>query len=337
MVSVVGPFVYNEDRSYTWVAGFVVVIVLVALADRRIRATVLGIGAGLIAVWTPEAVYLWTLVASLVMLSIIEDRRRVPVVAWAAGLVGSVGSLVAAPESLTVASFLAVGLGGGLGLSVRSRSQTASLTKEAGHLRHQARWLEQRTVLARELHDVVGHHVTAMVVQAEAGLVRNPTQALESIGDLGRTALTELDALVVHLRDPDAPLALSAPPRLSDIDEVLAAPLRQQGVHVEVEIDDDLGLDDTGVLAVYRITQEALTNVTRHADAGTAWVELSRRGDRVRLRISDDGVGAPPTPARGSGLLGIHERVAARKGHWELNGRPGGGTMVDVTLPVVAP
>ena len=121
--------------------------------------------------------------------------------------------------------------------------------------------------MARELHDVVGHHVTAMVVQAEAGQMADPEAALRNIGDLGRTALGELDALVVHLRDPDSPLVVSAPPRLLDIDELLAVPLRGQGVTVDVRIEAELGLDAVEVLTVYRIAQEALTNVTRHAHA----------------------------------------------------------------------
>jgi signal transduction histidine kinase len=88
------------------------------------------------------------------------------------------------------------------------------------------------------------------------------------------------------------------------------------------------------VLTVYRVVQEGLTNVARHAGARHAWVELSRRGDVLRVRVSDDGVGPGAERARGSGLVGIGERVAARGGRVELVGRPGGGTILDVTLPV---
>ena len=177
-------------------------------------------------------------------------------------------------------------------------------------LRGRAAWLEQRTSLARELHDVVGHHVTAMVVQAEAGQMADPEGALRNIGELGRKALGELDSLVVHLRDPESPLAVTAPPRLMDIDELLAAPLRVQGVEVEVRVEPELGLDEVEVLTVYRIAQEALTNVTRHAQAKRTWVELGRTADRIRLRVSDDGVG--PT-------------AYARPGHGPARGRGAGG------------
>jgi signal transduction histidine kinase len=177
-----------------------------------------------------------------------------------------------------------------------------------------------------------------LVVLAEAGrLGGDPGAALQAIADSGRTALRELDTLVVHLRDPDAAVVVSAAPRLSDIDELLAQPLRHQGVTVRVRLDPEPGLDELGVLAAYRIAQEAITNIARHADATAAWVELDRVGDRARLRISDDGVGPPRAPTRGSGLLGIDERVRAHGGSWRLGRRPGGGTVLQAELPVARP
>ncbi|HSX67595.1 sensor histidine kinase, partial [Nocardioides sp.] len=230
-----------------------------------------------------------------------------------------------------VIAFLAASL---LRWHERNARLTADLRVETDELRTQATWLEQRTALARELHDVVGHHVTAMVVQAEAGQVSDPEPALRRIAETGRAALRELDALVVHLRDPDAAIAMTAPPRLGDIDELLAEPLRQHGVMVSVDIDADHGLDEVGSLAVYRVAQEALTNITRHAKATSAWVEVRRLAAHVRLRVSDDGIGPPAYVERGAGLVGITERVAALQGTFEMSTRPGGGTMVDVVLPV---
>ena len=143
----------------------------------------------------------------------------------------------------------------------------------------------------------------------------DPATALRTIAELGRTALGELDGLVVHLRDPAAPLSVSAPPRLLDIDELLAEPLRRQGVTVSVGLDADLGLDDTDVLTVYRIAQEALTNVARHARARHVWVELRRRAGELRLRVSDDGVGVTGSAAprlRAAGHRGAGD--GARRG-----------------------
>lgn len=319
-----------------WTAVWSPLLALVGWWLPRYRAALLAAAAGLVATWTAETQALWPLVATYTLVSMVEDRRAVPVAAWVGGIVGSVLSLVLFVDTATVAPFFAVAIGGGLGLLVRSRMQVAALVEQTGDLEEQTRWLEQRTALARELHDVVGHHVTAMVVQAEAGLVGEPERALGAIGDLGRTALAELDALVVHLRDPDAPLAVSAPPRLSDIDELLAAPLRLQGVEVAVRVGDQLVLDEVQVLTVYRIVQEALTNVARHAQATAASVEVVPLDRHLRVRVTDDGVGAPASPARGSGLLGIQERVAAQGGSWELASRLGGGTVVDVVLPLEA-
>jgi signal transduction histidine kinase len=262
-----------------------------------------------------------------------EDQHEVPWVGWAGGLAGSTLSLVLLDEP-SIAPFVGTLVGGGAGMLLRSRLGTIELAREAEKLREQTAWLEQRTTVARELHDVVGHLVTAIVVQAEAGRVSDPAQALRTIGDLGRTALAELDTLVVHLRNPGSALSLTAPPRLLDIDELLAEPLRRQGVTVVVHVEPETGLDEGGVLTVYRIAQEALTNVARHARARHAWVELGRVGGDVRLRVSDDGVGPAHVPGPDSGLVGIDERVTARGGTWELTERPGGGTVLDVSLPV---
>lgn len=330
MVSVVNT--YGTDG--VWVAAWSPVLALAGWWLPRYRAALLAVAAGAVASWTFEVVYLWPTVAAYTLLSLVEDRRRVPVAAWVGGVTGSVLSVVLDPWSASVAPFFAVLLGGILGLLVRSRIRVTELEGHTEELTHQTVWLEQRTALARELHDVVGHHVTAMVVQAEAGLVGEPERALTAIGDLGRTALAELDALVVHLRDPDAPLAVSAPPRLSDVDELLAAPLRLQGVSVGVRIPNDLELDELQVLTVYRVVQEALTNVARHAQATAASVEVVPVGALLRVRVSDDGVGVPATPTRGSGLVGIEERVAAHGGSVELVERLGGGTVVDVVLPL---
>jgi signal transduction histidine kinase len=319
-----------------WVPAAGGAFVIVALLDRRHGALILAVGAGFTAAWSPSAPSVWPTVAALTLLSVMEDRRESPVAGWVGGIAGCVVALVLDSHAEGIVPFLSVALGGGAGLLVRSRLRVVELVEHTDVLEQHARWLEQRSNVARELHDVVGHHVTAMVVQAEAGLVGDPERALREIGGLGRTALGELDALVVHLRDPDAALVVSAPPRLSDIDELLAASLRYQGVVVSVAVDPDVELDETTTLTAYRIVQEALTNVSRHAQAGAVWVEVAPAGRNVRLRVSDDGIGPPTEVTRGAGLVGIEERVAALDGVWSLSQRPGGGTIVDVYLPVAS-
>lgn len=139
--------------------------------------------------------------------------------------------------------------------------------------------------------------------------------------------------MVLHLRDPAAALAaIPTAPRLEDIDRVLAETLRRAAVIVTVDIDDDLGLDDAVVLTVYRTVQEALTNIARHAQATSASVSLARERGRLRLIVTDDGVGPPQVTTRGMGLLGIRERVAAYSGTAVLSAGPAGGARLDVTM-----
>lgn len=333
MVGVFGIVASNEqiaeDAVYLIPVAAVAGSGVAVLALRRWTAAIVALAGGFLAVWTPDLPTMWLAVGALVFVSIAEDPRPQAWLGWVGGFAGSTLSLLFHGDG-TVAPFLATFLGGAAALLLRSRTV---LVGEAEELRGQAAWLEQRTSVARELHDVVGHHVTAMVVQAEAGQVADPQVALRTIGELGRTALAELDSLVVHLRDPGAPFVVTAPPRLLDIDELLAAPLRQAGVEVDLHIDETLGLNELSVLTVYRIAQEALTNVARHAAARQVWVDLAGFDGGVRLRVSDDGVGPPTQRTRGSGLLGIQERAAACGGTWELASRPGGGSILDVRLP----
>jgi signal transduction histidine kinase len=333
-IGLLGTLADGSDFSLLVVALLLPLLVVGVLVRWAGRPYLLAGGALLAGIWSGELAGLWPVALAFVFYSVVLDSRHVPYAGWLGGLAGAALTRVSYGDP-SVVSFLATAIGGGAALLVRSRTRTEELEGEAERLRGQATWLEQRTSVARELHDVVGHHVTAMVVQAEAGQLGDPQLALRTIGDLGRTALQELDSLVVHLRDPEAPLTVSAPPRLLDIDELLAQPLRAAGVEVSVDVADDLHLDALDVLTVYRVAQEGLTNVARHARARHAWVELSRRGDVVRVRVSDDGVGPPVTRDRGSGLVGVEERVTARDGRVELVARPGGGTILDVALPVV--
>lgn len=326
----------EPDTVGGWAAFVAPLALATPLVPPRHRTTAFGLGAAFVAMWAGDAPWLAFTVSAAVLVAVAEDRQEVAWRGWAFGLVGCVIALVISPDGELLAPFIGLLIGGLGGVVLRSRVRGRALEEEAGRLRGHTEWLEQRTAIARELHDVVGHHVTAMVVQAEAGLVTDPRAALETIGGLGRTALTELDDLVVHLRDPLAPMTVSAPPRLSDIDELLAAPLRRSGVVVEVRVDPDLELTEAAELAVYRIVQEALTNVSRHADATHARVDISADDSLVHLRVTDDGMGPRPAeapgPRRGSGLVGIEERVSGLGGRWSFGERPEGGTLVHVQL-----
>ena len=181
---------------------------------------------------------------------------------------------------------------------------------------------------------MVGHHVTAMVVQAEAGQVGDPPAALRTIGELGRTALGELDALVVHLRDPAAPLSVSRAARAcSTSTSSWPQPCAGRGSRCAVRSTPELGLDEAGVLTVYRIAQEALTNVARHARAtppGSSW---RRAGDWSGCGSATTGSG----PARPPPWLGAAGHRGAGHGavggSWALRSDPAAGRWSSVSLP----
>ena len=281
------------------------------------RSTILAVGAGFVAIWTParpSALARRRRRSSSV--SVAEDPRGSRGSAGSCGLAGSIGALVAlSPTTATVvAASSAVALGGGLGLLLRSRFTEQQLDGRGPAAARPGG-------LARAAHQpgprAARRGGPPRDRDGRAGRGRadgDPQAALRNIGDLGRTALGELDALVVHLRDPESAAAVTAPPRLLDIDELLAAPLRGQGVQVEVRIDAELGLDEVEVLTVYRIAQEALTNVTRHAQARNTWVELTRSTTGSACGSATTASGRHRTPTAGSGLLGIEERVTALGG-----------------------
>ncbi|HEY3464059.1 MAG TPA: histidine kinase [Amycolatopsis sp.] len=208
---------------------------------------------------------------------------------------------------------------------------------------------EERGRIARELHDVVAHAVSVMVVQADGAsyaLQSNPElaqRALQTISETGRGALGELRRLLDVLRSDDA----DGEPRVPQPDAHaladLAERMRAAGVPVELEL-GELGELPAGVsLGVYRIVQESLTNTLKHAGRGaTASVRVHRTGDLVEVLVSDDGAGrvpqlAGPGPGRlpgGNGLIGMRERAHVYGGTLEVGPAPGSGWQVRAALPV---
>ena len=207
---------------------------------------------------------------------------------------------------------------------------------------------EERGRIARELHDVVAHAVSVMVVQADGAsyaIESNPElarRALQTISETGRGALGELRRLLDVLRSDDA----DGEPRVPQPDAhalaELADRMRTSGVPVELET-DDLGDLPAGVsLGIYRIVQESLTNTLKHAGRGaTAAVRVHRTGDLVEVLVSDDGAGRVPQLAvsshrlpGGNGLIGMRERAHVYGGTLDVGPAPGGGWQVRAALPV---
>lgn len=215
-------------------------------------------------------------------------------------------------------------------------AKSAALAQDLALADQERQWWAERAELARELHDTVGHHVTAMVVQSEAGLAATDDGSravLGVIGDTGRRALAELDHLVLGLRQEDT--STGGRHRLSEID-ALADPLRGQGVQVDVDV-ARLELPMSVEHALHRITQELLTNVQRHARAAHVQVALQQQRDEVVLSVTDDGIGFDPEAAAASqrsGLRGIGERVLALHGTWDLSSRTSTCTSPRTSSPV---
>jgi signal transduction histidine kinase len=199
---------------------------------------------------------------------------------------------------------------------------------------------EERVRLARELHDVVGHSVSVIVVQAGAERLAlgdgapSTREALLAIEQTGRAALTEMSRLLGLLRRDDEGLALEPRPSLGDV-AALAAHIRAAGVPVQVRIEGEPVVLPAGVdVSAYRIVQEALTNVVRHAGPAEASVVVRYELGSVEIEVSDDGRGAEAGNAPGYGLAGMRERVALHGGTLEASDGAGGGFTVRARLPL---
>jgi signal transduction histidine kinase len=201
---------------------------------------------------------------------------------------------------------------------------------------------EERVRLARELHDVVGHSVSVMVVQAGAerlslGDERAETrEALLAIERTGREALAEMSRLLGLLRGDDEGLSLAPRPSLEQI-EALVSTVREAGVPVELRVEGErTDLPPSIDVSAYRIVQEALTNVVKHAGALHAGVLVRYGADAVELEISDDGRGAVNGNGGGYGLAGMRERVELHRGSLETGSRADGGFVVRARIPLAA-
>ncbi|MFI7707896.1 sensor histidine kinase [Nonomuraea sp. NPDC049480] len=204
---------------------------------------------------------------------------------------------------------------------------------------------EERVRIARELHDVVAHHMSVIVIQS--GLARyvlgsdpdTARGALTTIADTGSEAMGEMRRLLSVLRidvDDDAD-GYDPAPGLQRLDQLVER-VRSAGLTVEVSITGTVRPLAPGIdLCAYRVVQECLTNVLKHAGPATAWVSL-HYGDELELRVTDDGRGAAATPeGNGHGLIGMRERVKLYKGTVAAGSKPSGGFEVVAALPLSSP
>lgn len=196
---------------------------------------------------------------------------------------------------------------------------------------------EEQERIARELHDVVAHAISVVVLQARGARhalesdVDEAREALAAIETTASAALTEMRRLLGLLRRDDA--ALAPQPGLAQLD-ALAMTVRAAGLPVEVRVEGEGRELAPGVdLSAYRIVQEALTNALKHAGHAQARVLVRYEPEHVELEVSDDGAGAGVADAPGHGLVGMRERAAIVGGEIEAGPRAGGGFLVRARLP----
>jgi len=200
---------------------------------------------------------------------------------------------------------------------------------------------QERVALARELHDIVAHHVSAIAVQAQAGGVvagSQPEKAAEILAAIESEAsrtLAEMRSMVRVLREEEA-VAYSPQLGVADLPALASADATPT---VEVSLDGSLTpLARPVDTALYRLAQESLTNAVRHARSATrVGIDVRREGDAVKLRVTDDGQTEPgPAPEPGFGLLGMAERAQLLGGSLSAGPGPEGGWVVEAVLPVEA-
>jgi signal transduction histidine kinase len=233
-----------------------------------------------------------------------------------------------------------------VGESMRKRGQAVAAldeTQEAMAESTRARTvMEERARIARELHDIVAHHLSVIAIESEAARLTSPELSadagdrLEAIASTAREALTETRRLLGVLRDDTGAKADRAPqPGLAELGDLID---RAQGTGTNIRLIQEgtnarlpLGVD----LAAYRIVQEALTNARRHAPGADVDVEVSYRDHALHLRVRDYGPGVlNGGPDEGHGLMGMRERATLAGGTFRSGPAPGGGFEVDVTLPI---
>jgi signal transduction histidine kinase len=342
------PLVINRAPwwGYALAAG-----ISIPLTWRRQAPFAVGVVVGLAGIayaqvpHLPQAMPYGVLVATYTLAD--RGRRWQRWATLAAAPLGVLGSTGSVPDALFSYQFpILLSLSAyGLGLAARTRRRYAEVLQDRARHLDRARRAEaaraaaaERERIARDMHDILAHAVSMMVVQAEAGPVvvrSDPTRAeavFDAIADAGRSATIQLRHLLRETDDRGSP---GSQPGIAAVAD-LATDVGRTGVAVTVTVDGAARPVPAGVdVAVYRIIQEALTNVVRHAGAATVSVRLTWKATELVIAVADDGGGRSATATPGRGLVGISERAAACGGTASAGAGPDGrGFTVSARLPV---
>src|SRR3954452_20592080 len=290
--------------------------------------------------------------AAAVSLGLVPDRR-LSVAGWAAVIATAAvvdsqsGSAYSDFFWTTLILTLAWFFGSALGTrtqQARELSQRVEVAERDRAAAADRATAEERARIARELHDVVAHSVSVMVVQT-SGVRRllkeeqhREREALMSVEQIGRQALIEMRRMLGVMRASDEPAATLTPqPGLDHLDRLIAQ-VGEAGLPVTLRVEGERPQLSPGVdLSAYRIVQEGLTNALKHANGARAEVCIRYVGDSVEVEIVDDGPGLGGADGLGHGLVGMRERVALYGGTLEAGPRDGGGFVLRAQLPAEVP
>jgi signal transduction histidine kinase len=287
--------------------------------------------------------------ASVFLIGLIRERAQAVaglVLAWGVVAVvayrdpiGNLDGLIAASVIFGIIWTIAFAVGRKFQEADEARERATRAERERED-RARTAVTEERARIARELHDVVGHSVSVMTVQASAvrRLLRPEQQrereALLVVERTGREALAEMRRMVGVLRRPEEAPALAPQPSLEHLNK-LVDQAREAGLPVELRVEGDPQPLPAGVdLTAYRLVQEGLTNALKHARAKRAEVLVRYGAGEIEVTVSDDGQGAGSGDGGGHGLVGMRERVAVYGGVLETGARPEGGYRLRARLPV---
>ena len=255
-------------------------------------------------------------------------------------VLGSAAVIVLNDPERSTASYLAIpaqfAIAWILGYALRERVVRAEAAEAAARVAV----AEERARIARELHDIVAHAVSVMVLQVGAVRHRLPaeleedTAALRRVEQAGRTALTEMRGLLASMRPAGETPALGPQPGLADLDGLLGG-IRRAGLPVDLRVEGEPAPLPAAIdLSAYRIIQEGLTNTLKHARARHADVVIRYGTGDVEVEVRDDGRAGPAGDGQGHGLVGVRERVKIYGGEMSAGPADGGGFALRARLPL---
>jgi signal transduction histidine kinase len=363
--SVIEVALRHEGQRPTWFAAPAIALVILPLLARRrfpfsaaaatwLFAAAVSFIDGLVVV-TPVSAFISAMISSFLLGNLADTwRARIGLAIAACGAVIVVGNDPGHPRGQLIFIPMLFAIVWCAGMVLRERARHAEAAERRATRAEQGREAavrvaaaQERARIARELHDTIAHAVSVMVLQA--GVVRHKLpeahaehrEALRAVEQTGRTALADMRLLLDAMRDPDSDgTELTPQPGLDRLGRLLDE-VGRSGLPVRLHVTGDRfplpgGLD----ISAYRIVQESLTNVLKHANAGEAVVSLGYAPDQLSIEVRDNGTGTGTALALGNGhrpghgLIGIRERVRLYDGEMTTSTPAGGGFLLWVRLPL---